>query len=151
MNNIISPKDFYASVTAKSSRGTVMAFIVCMYINAAMSVINFFLVNMKWISVGIEIMAINAVQIVLENLAVGIDFLLFLLLGIFIHIKKNWILALIATCCVGCGMLFTLIGGGGVKGLPMFILGIGTTIVLRNVNKAYKEYITQGIWPQKFI
>jgi hypothetical protein len=76
-----------------------------------------------------------------------IDVIFYLVFGILLFKKKNWILPLVVTCYGG---LFTIIGiatTGTPSGIFACVLGIMATIGAKKVNDAYKTYTSTGQIP----
>lgn len=152
--SFITYKDFYRRVIGKGSKTTILAFVILLYINSGLVLGQMFLVFVGLLFGGNAVTGITAYQVgfYLGQALIPMVFYLVLgILGILVHVNKNWILSLIVTCIFGINVLIVLATEGTMIGVAVFILGIGSTVILYKMKKAYNLYITQGIWPSQYI
>ncbi|MBQ1252674.1 MAG: hypothetical protein IIY02_07140, partial [Firmicutes bacterium] len=80
-----------------------------------------------------------------------IDVIFFMVMGALLLKERHWGIALAITIYGGIGSLLSLVMDGTVGGVFALIAGVMSTIALKKLHKAYKEYQTNKTIPRNLI
>lgn len=125
----MTEKDFYKKFASKNTNSWAVAIIVACFITAATSIPSLFLGN--YLSL--------------------IDLVFYLVFGILLVLKKKWYLVLPVTICSGIGTIIAIASAGAATGIFALVAGIISTIKLKKINAAYKQYQKNDVLPQNLI
>lgn len=90
-------------------------------------------------------------SLVFGNLLNILDIVFYLIFGILLLLRKKWYFSLPVTIYSGIGTIITLAMAGAAAGVLALIAGIISTIKLKKINAAYKQYKERGVLPQNVI
>lgn len=128
-SQFLDEKAFYNQVAAKGTKGWVNVIMIACFVTAASSA--------GWLISG------NTFSIV--------DLVFYIILGILLVLNKKWYFALIVTLYSAIGIIITVAMGGNYVGIFALVAGIISTIKLKKINDAYKQYQASGVLPQNQI
>lgn len=125
----LDEKSFYKQFASKKTNGWVVAIIAACFLTAAVSIPS----------------------LAFGNLLSILDVVFYLVFGILLLVKKKWYFSLPVTIYSGIGTMLMLVMSGTATGIFALIAGIISTIKLRKINAAYKQYKGCGVLPQNEI
>ena len=125
----LSLKEFYDRYASKNTRSWVTAMVVIAFLTAALSLI----------------------LVVCGAYSYLIGVIFFMVMGALLLTKRHWGIALAITIYGGIGSLLSLAMDGTVGGVFALIAGVMSTIALKKLHKAYKEYQTNKTIPRNLI
>ncbi len=123
----LSEKEFYERFVTKKAKGWTTAIGVISLITGAISIPLLFLGNFFSI----------------------IDIVFYITIGVLILTTKKWGLPLSVSIYSGVCSVISLATSGSPSGIVALIIGIYSTITLKKVNDAYKQYCRSGVLPSK--
>lgn len=126
---VLDEKVFYKQFASKNTNGWVIAIVVVCFFTAAISIPS----------------------LVFGNLLSILDIVFYLIFGILLLLRKKWYFSLPVTIYSGIGTIITLAMAGAATGVLALIAGIISTIKLKKINAAYKQYKERGVLPQNVI
>lgn len=126
---VLDEKAFYKQFASKNTNGWVIAIIVVCFLTAATSIPS----------------------LVLGNLLSILDIAFYVVFGILLLLQKKWYLSLPVTIYSGIGTIITIATAGAATGIFALIAGIVSTMKLKKLNAAYKQYKERGVLPQNVI
>ncbi len=126
---VLDEKAFYKQFASKNTNGWVIAIVVLCFFTAAISIPTLLFGNVFSI----------------------LDIAFYLLFGILLLVQKKWYFSLPITIYSGIGTIITLAMAGAATGILALIAGIISTVKLKKINAAYKQYKEHGTLPQNVI
>lgn len=126
----MTEKDFYKNFASKNTNGWVIFVIFSCFLTMA---------------------ATAGSMIMNENFLSVIDILFYFVFGILLIVKKKWYFTLPVTIYSSIATIITLVLSGSVTGIFAIAAGAVSTVKLKKINDAYKQYTERGIFPQNQI
>lgn len=127
--SVLDEKSFYKQFASKSTKGWTTTLIVGCFLTVVSSIL--------------PLMSGNIFSI--------LDIAFYLAFGILLIVQKKWYFALPVTIYSGIWTIVTVLMAGAATGILALIAGIASTIKLKKLNEAYKQYKTSGLFPSNMI
>ena len=127
--SVLDEKSFYKQFASKNTKGWTTTLIVGCFLTVVSSIL--------------PLMSGNIFSI--------LDIVFYLAFGILLIVQKKWYFALPVTIYSGIWTIVTVLMAGAATGILALIAGIASTIKLKKLNEAYKQYKTSGLFPSNMI